>query len=169
MVARSGRIYRLVRKAARAQWYVPFWLYLAWAPAAIAVVFWLGLEKKPLAWVCAIAAAGYFLYLARRVRNAEVTFWNARKDLAVWFEGGRLIVRSASATDSIDLSAYLSVDAVIERGRVVRLLADRSNDERDIYAGYDDMESFATEFCANARNARFRRVRLAFPMKLKEI
>jgi len=99
----------------------------------------------------------------------ELAFWAERKELTVWFEDGKLVVRSTHETRATDLSEYVSLDAVEEKGRIVRVLADRPDGQRDVYAGFDNMEAFAAEFRLHARGARFRRVKLGFPMTLKEV
>jgi len=129
----------------------------------------LGAQSSVVAWlICAVVCA-YAGYQAWRELLVESAFWAGKKDLALSFEDGVLVVRSAHETLASDLSEYVSVDAVEEDGRVVRVLADRPDGKRDIYAGFDDMEAFAAEFRLNAPRARFRRVKLGFPMTLKEV
>ena len=145
------------------------WWYAALVLAFPAVLVWLGYATSLGAWAVALLGMGYMARQALRMRRAEQQFWNARKDLVAMFADGRLLTTCHGEPQAFDLAVYAAVDAVMERGRVVRLLADQAAGNRDIYAGYDDMQSFAAEFKRHARTARFRYVRLGFPMTLKEI
>ncbi len=103
----------------------------------------------------------------------EAAFWESRRRALIWLEDGRLYVSPEGAlkpeSDAESLSDVRNVDALEERGKVVRLLVDKEDGTRVMYAGFDDMEAFASEFGLNAPQARFRRVRMGFPMKLKEV
>jgi hypothetical protein len=69
----------------------------------------------------------------------------------------------------VSLSDISAVDALEEKGMVIRLLVDKKDGARAIYAGFNDMEAFAREFRLNVPHAKFRRVRAGFTLKLKEV
>jgi len=101
----------------------------------------------------------------------ESDFWRQKSKVEVWFEDGRLLASSDRKVlpDPESLLSVAAIDAQEEKGRVVRLHVDRMDGAKSIYFGFDDMDAFSAEFKMNAPQAKFRRVRLGFPMKLKEI
>lgn len=105
------------------------------------------------------------------MHHYELEFWKNRRELVVWLDGGRVYVTTDGASESVteSLCDVRSVDAVEERGKIVRLLVDKSDGTRVMYAGFNDMEAFTSEFRRNTPQAKFRRVRLGFPMTLKEV
>ncbi|MCB1561634.1 MAG: hypothetical protein KDI75_11175 [Xanthomonadales bacterium] len=170
-MSKSFRKYRKVRKAARARWYVgPWWngLFIILMPV---VVYMMGFSRYPVAWVACALIVGALAYSSWREKRLEALFWERQKDLVAWFDEGRLFASNNASPEPfvIDLDEFSAVDALEERGVVVRLLADHSNGTRSIIDGFDDMEAFAREFRLNAPRVRFRRVRLGFPNKLKEV
>lgn len=169
-MSRAGRRFRFVREAARAQWYVAPWLYGSFAVSLPLLVFLLGAQGSGVAWAACAALLGLIAWRGWRQRAYEAAFWERKRALAVWFEAGRLHAAADGVPQpqSESLDDVAAVDVVFVKGRPVRLLVDRSERSRTVYAGFDDMEAFAREFRLAAPQAKFRRVRWAFPMKLEE-
>lgn len=167
----SFRRFRFVRKAARAQWYVGPWIYFGLALSIPGILMLLGLQGSVVAWAVGLALMALLAWRMWQQRVHEAAFWAEKRKLAVWFEHGRLYVGSHDAPlpQSESLQDVTAVDVLVERGQAVRLLVDAKDGSRTIYAGFDDMEAFASEFRLAAPKARFRRVRLGFPSRLKEI
>ena len=167
----THRKFRFIRKAARAQWYIGPWLYGSLALSVPALVFLLGIQRSLVAWSVCAAIIVLLTWRWWQQRRFESVFWEEKRKLLVWFEDGRLFASTDGVplSDSESLSEICGIDALDERGSVVRLLVDKKDGTRTIYAGFDDMEAFAREFRSNASQAKFRRVRLGFPMKAKEI
>ena len=167
----TRRKFRFVRKAARAQWYIGPWLYGSFDLSVAAWVFLLGTQRRLVAW--SVCAAIIMLLPWRRwqQRRFESVFWEEKRKLLVWFEDGRLFAATDGVplSDSESLSEICGIDALEESASVVRLLVDKKDGTKTIYAGFDDMDAFAREFRSNASQAKFRRVRLGFPMKVKDI
>ena len=167
----THRKFRFIREAARAQWYVGPWLYASLALSLPILVFLLDIQHSFVAWSAAAVVIALLVWRWRQQYRYESAFWEQKSKYLVWFEDGRLC---ASANDvplpeSESLSNISAIDALEEKGSVVRLLVDKKDGTKAIYAGFDDMEAFAREFRLNASQAKFRRVRLGFPMKLKEV
>lgn len=134
-------------------------------------MFLIGAQSSFVAWsICSavLVLLGWRWWQQHRYESA---FWGQKRKLLVWFEDGRLWASADGAPlrESESLSDVSAVDALEEKGSVVRLLVDKADGTRTIYAGFDDMEAFAREFRLNVPGAKFRRVRLGFPMKLKEV
>ena len=111
------------------------------------------------------------IYRWRQMNRFESDFWKQKSKVEVWFEDGRLFASSDGKVlpDPESLMDVAAIDAQEERGRIVRLHVDKKDGTKDIYSGLDDMDAFAAEFKMNVPQAKFRRVRLGFPMKLKEV
>ena len=101
----------------------------------------------------------------------ESDFWKQKSKLEVWFEDGQLFASSDGKvlTAPESLVNVVTIDAQEEKGRIMRLHVDKNDGTKDIYSGFDDMDAFSAEFKINAPGAKFRSVRMGFPMKLKEI
>lgn len=169
------RKYRFVRKAARAQWYLGPWGYGFSAVSLVAVVFLAGMQSSFIAWSICAGVVVVLFWRWWQMHRCELEFWKIRSRQVVWLDGGRLHVSVDGAfvseleAESLSLSDVRNVDALEERGKIVRLLVDKDDGTRAVYAGFDDMEAFASEFRLNTPQAKFRRVRLGFLMRLKEI
>lgn len=148
-------------------------MYGSFVAGAIAIVFLLGVQSSFIAWAICVGVIALLVWRWRQMRRYEAAFWESRRKALIWLEGGRLYVSLEGAlvpeSDAESLSDVRNVDALEERGEVIRLLVDKEDGTRVIYAGFDDMEAFASEFRLNAPQAKFRRVRMGFPMKLKEV
>ncbi|MBN8728877.1 MAG: hypothetical protein J0H15_14430 [Xanthomonadales bacterium] len=164
----SARRFRFVRKAARAQWYLGSVMHLSMVLLALIYGF---LASAPVAWIMSTLVIAFWAWHWWKQQRQEAAFWESRRNLVIWLEEGRLWVHEPglAAPNSEALDWVDSIDAVVERGRVVRLLVDDRSGNRRVYAGFHDMDAFATAFRRQAPRARFRRVRLGFPMRLKEI
>lgn len=170
-MATTGRKFRFIRKTARTQWYLGPWMYGSFIVSTVMLVFLLGVQRSFVAW---LVCAGWIALLGwrwRQMHRRESEFWGDRKGLLVWLEDGYLHVSSDGKhlPDPLSLSDVRAIDALEEKGKIVRLLVDKADGVRTTYAGFDDMEAFAVEFKLNAPQAKFRRVRFGFPMKLKEV
>lgn len=167
----SFRRFRFERKASRAQWYVGPWIHGSLAASVPLLVLLLGAQRSVVAWIACGAVLALAAWRWRQQRIHEAAFWEQKRRLAIWFEDGRLRASSDGVplSGSEPLDDVTAVDVLIEKGRPTRLLVDRADGRRTIYAGFDDMEAFAREFRLAAPRAKFRRVRLCFPMQLKEI
>lgn len=167
-MAIAARRFRFVRKAARAQWYLGIRYY---APMLLLAIGYGLLAQTRMAWILSALCTSLFIWQFWKERQREARFWNSRRDLVVWLDDGRLWASRPGLEhpEFEELDEVHAVDAVVERGEVVRLLVDDRDGKRTIYAGFDDMEAFAAAFRSNTPKARFRRVRFGFPMTLKEI
>jgi hypothetical protein len=170
-VSSTRRKFRFVRKAARAQWYIEPWLYGSLALSLPALIFLLDVQRSVVAWSAGGVVTALLAWRWEQQYRYEAAFWEQKSKYLVWFEDGRLCVSANDVPlpESEPLSDISAIDALEEKGSVIRLLVDKKNGTKTIYAGFDDMEAFAREFRLNASQAKFRRVRLGFPMKLKEI
>lgn len=148
-------------------------MYGSFVASAVAIVFLLGVQSSFVAWAICVGLIAMLLWRWRQMRLYEAAFWESRRKILIWLDGGRLYASTNGAlmaeSDTESLSDVRNVDALEERGKIVRLLVDKVDGTRDIYAGFDDMEAFAAEFRLNTPQAKFRRVRMGFPMKLKEV
>lgn len=166
----NAKRFRFDRRAARAQWYLSPWLTGAIALSVVGLVFMMGAQGSMVAWIVCAGLVALLAYRAWQMHKYEADFWEQKRALVVWIDGGSLHAESNGARlESESLSEVKAVDALEARGRIVRLLVDKLDGGRTIYAGLDDMEAFAAAFRLNTPRARYRRVRLAFPMKLKEV
>lgn len=170
-MSRSFRRFRFVRETARAQWYIDGWIYASFVLSMPLLVFLLGAQRSAVAWAACAAVLALIAWRWWQQRAWEAAFWERKRGWVVWFEDGCMHAASDGAplprTESLEDVA--AVDVVFERGKPVRLLADKADGSRTVYTGFDDMDAFAAEFRSAAPHAKFRHVRLAFPMKLKEI
>lgn len=166
----NARRFRFIRHAARAQWYLSPWLTGTIALSVVGLVFMMGAQGSVVAWIVCAGLVALLAYRAWQMHKYEAAFWEQKRALVVWIDGGSLHAESNEVRlESESLSDVKVVDALEEWGRIVRLLVDKSDGSRTIYAGLDDMEAFATAFRLNVPRAKYRRVRLGFPMKLKEV
>ncbi|MHC9085588.1 hypothetical protein ACYX7E_11235 [Luteimonas sp. RIT-PG2_3] len=166
----THRVYRFDRKAVRARWYFGPWIALFQAGSAVALVWLMGVQHSPLAWTVCAAWLAWLAWSWWRERGVERELWAFRQPIRVWFADGRLHVddgHGQSVEQSFDQVA--AVEAIEAKGRVVRLLVDRKDGARDVYAGYDDMDAFASEFRSQVRNVPFKRMRGSFSGGLKEV
>jgi hypothetical protein len=130
----------------------------------------MGAQGSVVAWIVCAGSVALLAYRAWQMHKYEGAFWEQKRTLLVWVDGGSLHAESNNVRlESESLAEVKGVDALEVGGKLVRLLVDKVDGSRTILEGFDDMEAFATAFRLNAPRARYRRVRLAFPMKLKEI
>lgn len=164
----GARRFRFVRRAARAQWYIGPVLWSALAVAAVLMVFLLGAQRSLVAWLACAALLALLGWRWWQERRAEAAFWSDRRRLEIWFADGQLMAWASEgdAPAPVALAPVRAIDALVAKGRVLRLLVDRDDGTRRLYAGLDDMDAFAEAFRAQAPQARFRRVRRAFPARL---
>lgn len=166
----TRRIFRFDRKALRAAWYLAPWLRLMLMACAPSLVFLMGLQWSAIAWLVCFGLLAIGIWRWRRESTLEAAGWGQKQRIQVWFEDGKLLASDSAGCDLVQsLSDVVSVDATEEKGRILRLVAIRSNGERDVYSGYADMDAFAAEFRRNAVHADFRRMRFGFPMTLREV
>jgi hypothetical protein len=166
----TARRFRFERRAARAQWYLSPWLTGTIALGLVGLVFMMGVERSIVAWLVCAGLVALLAYRAWQMVRYVARFWEQKRALVVWIDGGSLHAESNGARlESQSLSDVRTVDALEVGGRLVRLLVDTADGERTIYAGLDDMEAFATAFRLNTPGARYRRVRMGFPMTLREV
>ena len=167
----AHRKFHFVRKAARAQWYIEPWLFGLLALSIPGLVFLMGVHRSAVAWLACAIVIGLLVWRFWQQHRYESAFWEEKRNILVWLEDGRLFASKEGGPlpDPASLSDISAVDALEEKGMVVRLLVDKKDGTRVIYAGFNDMEAFAREFRLNAPHAKFRRVRVGFTMKLKEV
>lgn len=129
-----------------------------------------GAQGSVVAWIVCAGLVAVLAYRAWQMHTYEAAFWEQKRALVVWADAGSLHAEANGVRlEPESLSDVTCIDALEVRGQLVRLLVDKVDGSRAIYAGFDDMDAFATAFRLNAPRARYRRVRLGFPMKLKEV
>jgi hypothetical protein len=135
------------------------------------LVFLMGAHHSVVAWLACVIVTGLLVWRFWQQHRYESDFWKEKQNVLVWLEDGRLFASKEGMPlpDSVSLSDISAVDALEEKGMVIRLLVDKKDGTRAIYAGFNDMEAFAREFRLNVPQAKFRRVRVGFTMKLKEV
>jgi hypothetical protein len=132
-------------------------LYGLLALSLLGMIFMIGAQRSLVAWLACAVVIGLLVWRWWQQRRFESVFWEQKRKLSVWFEEGQL---RASAEDvdlqeSESLSDINAIDALEENGSVVRLLVDKEDGTRTIYAGFDDMDAFAREFRLNAPRPSF--------------
>lgn len=128
------------------------------------------MPRGPVFWSLAGVYLTYTLWQCAGLRRFERARWDNKRRYEVWFEPGVMHVAVPLVpAELVPLDSIVSIEAVMERSRVARLLVDDCSGERSIYSGFEDMEAFARDFRVAAPHARFRTMRMGFPMRLKEI
>ena len=158
-MVRTHRRYRYDRRAWRAQWYLGPWKRLGWAAPLIAGLAWWG-GGSLVAAALAVALAGIAAWRGWREWRQERAGWQHIGRLSLRFEPGRLVLAEGDDdTGSLALDRVVSIDVVMARGRVQRLLVDDEDGTRQVFAALDDMQGFLREFRSQTPTARLRRMK----------
>lgn len=148
-----------------------FGVRLGAAVAGVGVLWWaFDTPRGPVFWSLAGVYLMYTLWQAARLHRFERARWDNKRRYEVWFGPGVMHVAVPLVpAESVPLDSIVSIEAVMERSRVARLLADDRSGERSIYSGFEDMAAFARDFRDSAPQARFRTMRMGLSMRLKEV
>lgn len=142
------------------------WTLLATGFFAWAYDLW----SSTIFWIVSALALAYAIWQGWRESVFERTRWEEKRRLEVWFEPGVIHMRrNTGEHEAHALDGVTSIEAITVGGRVTRLLVDDSTGQRTIYTGFEDMEAFADDLRRAIPKVPFRRMRIAFTGKLKEI
>lgn len=121
-------------------------------------------------WAVASVYLGYAIWQALREQRFERERWEVKRRYELWFEPGVMHVAVPLVQgETLPLDSIVNIEAVVERSRIARLLVEDRSGERSIYSGFEDMNAFARDLRNAAPQARFRNMRMGFPMRLKEM
>lgn len=168
-MASSHRRHRFSRRHLRADLF-GLRLRILWVVAGGGVVLWLtGLWVSPWAWAVFAALFALALYYGLRDERLEVARWEDRRQLEVRVRDGALHVSRIGGGEQVEsLGDVVSIEAILDGERVTRVLVDRPDGSRSVYAAFEDMDAFAADLRLAVPQARYRRMRPSFWISMKE-